>query len=355
MNVQRRPFDRRRSRRKLLVCILAPFAGLLVAEVVVRIIGIHALPLPETRGSVLQKCEDPVLLFENMPNGRKVILYGADSGEARQVVMQTNGQRFRGPQVERDKPPGVLRVACLGDSHTFGDGVPEGDTWPDRLRELSGPGVEVMNCGVNAYDTLQEVLWYERRVAPFDPDVVILAYFVNDVAARGLRGGESPDLLEKLTHPRQGGWIAACRRRSRALDVFCDSIYRRRNLAGRASSWSSRYVEPDPGWQRARDAILRIQKDCLLAGRRFYVALMPYVARGEDGHFLSHRALSVVSEYCEHVGVECFDGEPSVQELGDGELRLSPLDFHASACVYRSFSTGLAAWLGERGLPFSEH
>lgn len=354
MSLRPEPVDRRRSRRRLLVCLLAPLAGLALAEVVVRALGMHAIQLPETRGSVLQASEDPVLIFENRPNGKQVILRGGASGSFRRVVMQTNGQRFRGPEVELEKPAGVLRVACLGDSHTFGDGVAAGDTWPDRLAELAGPGVEVLNCGVNAYDTLQEVLWYEQRVAAFDPDVVLLAYFVNDVAARGIPGQGTADRLARWTHPRQGGWIAACRSRSQALDVLCDSIYRQRNLEERGTAWSNRYVESDPGWQRARGAIRRIQEDCRLAGKRFYVVLVPYVVRDAHGRFLSHAALGVVSDFCDQAGVECFDGEPSIQALGDEQLRISPLDFHASAQVYRNLATGLAAWLHARGLPFSE-
>jgi len=342
------------------VCLLAPLAGLLVAEVAVRVLGIHALPLPKMRGSVVQACEDPMLLFENVPHGRQVLRYRSYSGAARTIVMQTNGQRFRGPDVDLDKPPGILRVVCLGDSHTFGAGVSEGDTWPARLGELSGPGVEVMNCGVNGYDTLQEVLWYERRVALFDPDVVILAFFVNDVVARGLPSSETSDRRVKRMPSKQPAWIAACRARSRAFDVLCVSLKHRRMLENRASFYSRRdveahYVPSDAGWQRARDAIVRIQEDCRLAGRRFYVVLMPFVVRDEDGQFLSRRSLSVVAEYCENAGVECFDGEPSIQELDDGQLCISPFDSHASARVYESFATGLAEWLRLRGLPFSAH
>lgn len=139
MNVQRKPADRGRSRRRLLVCLLAPLGGLLVAEVAVRFLGIHALPLPKMRGSVVQACEDPMLLFENVPHGRQVLSYRSYSGAARTIVMQTNGQRFRGPEVDLDKPPGILRVVCLGDSHTFGAGVSEGDTWPARLGNSRDP------------------------------------------------------------------------------------------------------------------------------------------------------------------------------------------------------------------------
>jgi len=340
---------RGRSRRRLAVLLAAPFAGLLLVELAVRVLDVRPLPVNEARGAIRERCEDAELGFENRGDGRKVARLDGGQG----VVMRTNGQRFRGPEVALEKPPGVLRVACLGDSHTFGDGVGEGETWPDRLRELAAPGVEVLNCGVNAYDAHQSVLWFERRVAAFEPDVVVFAYFVNDAAARDVPAPSGHDRLAAWTHPHRGGWIGTARDLSQALDVACDAVYRWRSLDARASAWASRYVESDAGWQRARAALERLAASCREDDRRLVVALMPYVVRGEGGHFLSREALAVVREHCEGIGVEVYDGEPSIQVLGDDELRVSAADFHASAAAYRCFAAGLAGWLAERGLPFA--
>ena len=61
------------------------------------------------------------------------------SGELERV----NAAGFRGPQRSREKPPGVLRIATLGDSSTFGYGVPYADTFSAQLEtRLNAAGIK---------------------------------------------------------------------------------------------------------------------------------------------------------------------------------------------------------------------
>jgi hypothetical protein len=345
-------------RRKLLVCALAPVLGVLLAEAVLRGLGLRPVPLPEARGSVLIPVDDEVLLFENRPNGLQVLLYREVPGAApRRVEMRTNSQRFRGLEVALEKSVGTLRVACLGDSHTFGDGVGEGQAWPDHLREraLGEAPIEVLNCGVNAYDTLQEVLWFERRVAAFEPDVLLLAYFVNDVAARGVGvGGGGIDWLQKLVHPRRGGWVAGLRSRSRAVDLLFDGVYRRREKAAYTENLDRRYADDSPGWLRVQQALVRLRDACRGRGISLHVVLFPYV-EATAGGFRSDLAFAKVREYCRSIQVGVFDASPGMFAVWEGEsLRVSPLDYHANAHAHELFADEVAAYLGaDAGLPFA--
>jgi hypothetical protein len=184
--------------------------GLALVEVAVRVLDLGPVPEPVKIGASLKASEDPLLIFENWPGAVERIEYrSARDAEPRVVEMHVNAQGFRGPEVAQTKPAGTLRIACIGDSHTFGYGVADGETWPARLQELLRArfpvhGLEVLNCGVDAYDTLQEVRWMQRRVLAFDPDLVILQYYVNDTAVRD--EGEPPpesDWLFDLAHPRR--------------------------------------------------------------------------------------------------------------------------------------------------------
>lgn len=340
---------------KRLTCLVAPFLGLLLAEGLVRALDLRPAPLPETRGDVLVRVEDPVQLFENGPGLRKVVLYRESPGAVpRRVVMRTNAQRLRGPLVAPTPPPGTLRIACLGDSHTFGEGVDEGETWPDRLRERALPGtaVEVLNCGVNAYDTLQEVLWFERRILPLEPDLVVLAYFVNDVAARGLGPGER-DRLREWLHPRQVGWIARLRQHSRASDLVADALYRHRERGAFVDGLWARYADDAPGWLRVQEALERLRSRCEAEGIALLVVPFPYVEL-EEGRFRSERALAKLLSHCEAVGIPCRDVAPTMLEHWDGsELRCAPQDYHAGPAAHELYADALAGVLGELGHPFA--
>jgi lysophospholipase L1-like esterase len=76
------------------------------------------------------------------------------------------------------------RVLCVGDSHTYGAGVPESDTYPARLQaELDAlePGAyAVANRGVPGFSTAQVLNRLPRWVEDFQPDTLVVWAGVND-------------------------------------------------------------------------------------------------------------------------------------------------------------------------------
>lgn len=84
--------------------------------------------------------------------------------------------------------PAPVRVACLGDSITFGAGsdAPERDGYPAQLASVLGAGYEVRNFGVGGTTLLFEGDRPYRRqpqfqaAIEFDPDVVLLLFGAND-------------------------------------------------------------------------------------------------------------------------------------------------------------------------------
>lgn len=85
--------------------------------------------------------------------------------------VHVSGVGFRGPE------PVAPRIACLGDSTTFGWGVSESQAWPSLLGEQLG--VEVLNAGVPGYSSHQGLATLDRVLA-LNPDVVVLAYMIRD-------------------------------------------------------------------------------------------------------------------------------------------------------------------------------
>lgn len=82
------------------------------------------------------------------------------------------------------KPAGVQRIVALGDSFTIGYEVEERACFARVLeRELRGRGfkVEVLNAGVSGFSTAEECLYLERELYKYEPDVVLLTFFENDL------------------------------------------------------------------------------------------------------------------------------------------------------------------------------
>lgn len=101
--------------------------------------------------------------------------------------IRINRLGFRGPEIEVEKPPGLVRIACLGGSTTFcAEASSEDATWPARLQALlrerfPGRAIEVVNAGVAGYTLDRVLVNLERRVAPLDPDVVLVYEATNDL------------------------------------------------------------------------------------------------------------------------------------------------------------------------------
>jgi len=102
--------------------------------------------------------------------------------------VSTNSHGFRDREYPLVPTSGTVRILCLGDSLTFGDGVAVEDTYPKRLeailQESGGHKFEVINAGVPSYDTWQEITFFKTKGAQFEPRIVVLGFYGNDIVPR---------------------------------------------------------------------------------------------------------------------------------------------------------------------------
>ena len=83
------------------------------------------------------------------------------------------------------KPESVLRIVVLGDSVPNEMSLPFRQRFPQRLEailgeRLKGRRVEVVNVSCEGYNTIQEVRLFERVGLRYQPDIVVVAYVLND-------------------------------------------------------------------------------------------------------------------------------------------------------------------------------
>lgn len=102
-----------------------------------------------------------------------------------------NALGLRGREVSPTPAPGTLRLAFLGDSFVEGKQVGEDEVFTSRLEQLaaeSGRELEIINGGVGGYGTSDELLLWERVIAPLRPHLVLVGFFPNDVRNNLERG-----------------------------------------------------------------------------------------------------------------------------------------------------------------------
>ncbi len=93
----------------------------------------------------------------------------------------TNNKGFRGRDWVEEKPPGVIRIASLGDSFTLGGQESYSERLDRLLREALGTNkYEVLNGGVGSSSTYQMLQILEQQIMPMHPDWVVVSMGWND-------------------------------------------------------------------------------------------------------------------------------------------------------------------------------
>ena len=347
--------------RRLVLVAGGMLAALLVLELGVRVAGVAPPVRPTGEGDDTEPAKDPVLRFVNKPGGRRTLTYvRRPGGEVFTVTHGVNALGLRGPETTLAKPPGVRRIATLGDSFTFGYGVDDDETWPAALqRALDGTGgagdalrYEVLNCGVPAYDTEQEVRLLATRILEFQPDLVLVGWYLNDPAMRSgaaATAAEAPPAAVRWFAPNQAGALPTLRRWSQALDMFCDRLYRSAYLTYQPTAFARLYDDVHPGWRRAKDALLRAQGLCRQRGIGFAVVMYPDLTR-QGAHLASHEAYLAVAEFCRANDIPCLDLEPAFEREDMPSLRVHILDSHPNARAHTIAGDAVAEWLRVEGL-----
>lgn len=99
-------------------------------------------------------------------------------------IQHVNSLGLRGPDVERQKPPGTWRIALLGDSFIMGKGVADDQTAAHRLEKRlrrDGHRVEVINGGVASYAPILSLLQLRTLLARLSLDLVVFNIDMGDL------------------------------------------------------------------------------------------------------------------------------------------------------------------------------
>lgn len=158
--------------------IVSVVVTLLACEAALRVVG-YTRRLETSINPPSWIVYDPVILRKNQPG-----FVSAERG------FSINALGFRGDEITREKPPGMRRIVCLGDSTTFGvfkNGpmdVRATAPYPAALaRRLVAAGiddVQVINAGTLGYTSSAALGLLLTQIRTLAPDVLIVKLGNND-------------------------------------------------------------------------------------------------------------------------------------------------------------------------------
>lgn len=104
----------------------------------------------------------------------KPLSHGISNRTGYEIMYRINSKGLRDDETSYEKPEGIFRIVLLGNSRTFGFGVPIEKHF-STLLEGYFKGVEVINMGVSGFGVDQELLYLRSEGFRYEPDLV-LAY-----------------------------------------------------------------------------------------------------------------------------------------------------------------------------------
>ena len=316
----------RRSRLKIALALLAGTSLLAIAGAEAYLRYFHPVehmqpPDPanvdDWRDLLHRESSVPGLAYELAPNMKKF---------AQKVDVQTNSLGMRDEEPRELEAATSSRIVALGDSFTFGFGAELKDVWPMRLEAKldqlglnGGRPVDVLNFGVGGYGTIDEALVLQHKALAWRPDLVILAYFLNDPEDEPIQ-----PLHAHYVPPR---WW----QHSHLLRLLHYKLKEREMNALGGGDYHL-YLHASPSkWRGVLEAFADMRRMTTEAGSELILMIFPQTPKKQWKGYKYEALHAKVAEAGRAAGMQVLDLLPVYKQHEPVSLRVSNSDGHPSA------------------------
>jgi lysophospholipase L1-like esterase len=260
---------------------------------------------------------------------------------------------FRSPHEQVARRPGIRRILAIGDSFTWGLYIPDSDsTWPARLERRLGDGVEVINMGQRGWTTANEAEFLRRLGWQFDPDLVLVQYYLNDTYDSGpdfeYRQGPQvyvlPDLFAR-------GYV----RHSALVWMAAGAVTRLRyGTQLQRVEAEGRYRPGSPAWRQLSEGLRQIGDSARARGTPVLFVLFPDLAPGRwtPATYPARAIHQQVAREARTAGLHVLDLTGAFAAEGGDWKRwwVLPYDSHPNAAAYELAARAIAGEIEKRDL-----
>lgn len=311
-----------------------------------------------------------------------------------EITFEINQQGLRDDELELKKKPGTFRVLMLGDSFVLGYTVDREDLFVDILERWwtsEERRVEVINAGTEAYSTDQEVVWFLEEGVKYEPDLVLLFPYDNDIYWNGedhYQRFPKPRFLDdgtleplELEDPGPDSWMSRW-----GIGVFIKSRFLNKadpegffevpGAKSRISKELAPLLNDEPPFvtealKRTKGGLSTLRTKCDEIGARLFVVPIPSesVVHEDErkklqkrlGGLAPHlwdaaRPVRLFLDLAQQLEIESLDPRQRFLALaGEGETLYYNLEWHFNPAGNRAFAKFLYAELDDRGVFPPEH
>jgi hypothetical protein len=361
---------RPRTTLLLLAIAIATFAALAICEISLRLLlapstTLGALGYADAQGNPISGAPEAI---------RKGLIVAVKAKKPRQRTMFTAGKNFyltyedndklqrpwlddQGRVINRinrfglreraditpTKPSGERRILCLGDSFTFGWGIPVEQVWvrmlENELRQDGSP-IRTVNCGAAGTVCVDEyVAGLKHRFHVFKPDAVIMTLCLNDlIPSSGLTFAVPvvPSSLRIIDLAK-----AALGYGPLNLDPSRDWVQELIDLPQDEGEAGMLYNQDRPFesmWSQGvpQKSMREAKAWCDARKIPFMVILWPFMQGLGKGRYYPFQKLhNLVASDCEAAGIPFLDVLPALETTNHEELWVTPADPHPNPTAQR--------------------
>ncbi len=257
-----------------------------------------------------------------------------------------NSEGFRDREFSPAPAPGVHRILAVGDSFTFGSGVPRvEDTWPRVLESrlvAAGEAAEVLNLAVPGTGTSFQRDLLLRKGYRLRPERIVIGFVPNDPEPPGVNREVVPSRLFVPLIP----WRSVDTTMTRASYLYA-WLRKKKNQVlerlGRKETYDE-YVRslyrPGPDWDSFAADARGLVADARERGIAVTVALFPMFHDLEHDPFARETAMA--AEVFRGAGADVIDLMDAYRGRPTSELWISPTDAHPDESAHRLAGEAIA-------------
>jgi lysophospholipase L1-like esterase len=256
-----------------------------------------------------------------------------------EVKINRFGLREREEIAPDNKAADERRIVCIGDSFTFGWGVPVEQCWvrllEEEIRKQDG-NVRTINCGASGAIVVDEyAAGLRTRFGAFQPDLVIVTICLNDLIP-------SSGLFVMGPGPAPTGFVlwdriaAATQRSPLDLDPAFPWVDVLLGLSEADGTAAGLYGPDKPFaamWSQnaPQKALVEMRDWCSAHRAKLLVCVWPFLQGLGPGRTYPFAKLhQMLAEFCQKEQIPCLDLQPVLQTYRAEDLWVTPADMHAN-------------------------
>lgn len=259
------------------------------------------------------------------------------------VDMVINSQGLRDKEYLVNKPPNTYRIMVLGDSITLGWGVEQKDCYAKQLEELLSKNFspktsfkyEVINTGVGNYNTVQELTYFKEDGYRFNPDMVILAFFINDAEPVPKK---SKNFFLNHSHFAVYFWSK--------INIIRSLFYPQKNYY--IDYYRDLYNDSNLGWIRCKDALIELNNYCVKDKKKFLIVFIPELHDLAEPYKFKD-IYNKVADFLKSQEIGYLDLYPSFKNKDGRRLWVSYEDAHPNKTGHKIIADSIYKYLNAKG------